>query len=311
LRVIPDAQVEAVLDDVSLIERIRDYFRADVAQPAKNRFDVSLPGVTEGWLSIMPSWRAGKHIGIKIVTAFPGNDRRHLPPVMATYLVLDGCTGEPVAMIDGTALTVRRTACTSALASQYLSRQDSERLLMIGTGAMAAHLIRAHAHVRPICNVLIWNSRAQPAKSLAKHLNRNDFKVDWTEDLEGAVRGADIISSMTMSEVPLVDGNWLQPGQHLDLVGAFSPAMREVNDQALRRSHVFADTREGVLADGGDVAQAIQAGVLTEDDVNGDLFDLCRGETLGRRAYRDITLFKSVGAAAADLAAAKIIVERT
>ena len=311
MRIVPDAQVEAVLDDVSLIERIRDYFRADVVQPAHSQFDVSLPGVISGWLTIMPAWRAGKHIGIKIITTFPDNETRSIPTTMATYMVLDGRTGEPIAMIDGNALTVRRTACVSALASQYLSRQDSERLLMIGTGALAAHMIRAHAQVRPVCNILVWDHQIKSAKALAKHLTRSDMKVDWTEDLEGAVRGADIISCATAAADPLIHGEWLHEGQHVDLIGAFRPTLSDIDDVALRRAYVFVDSRKDVFPEDGNLAADGENTALNPEDVNGDLFDLCRGQTLGRRAYRDITLFKSVGAAIEDLAAAKIIIERT
>ena len=311
MRIVPDAQVEAVLDDVSLIERIRDYFRSDVAQPAHSQFDVSLPGVNTGWLTIMPAWRAGKHIGIKIITNFPDNAKRSLPTIMATYLVLDGRTGEPIAMIDGNALTVRRAACVSALASKYLSRQDCERLLMIGTGPLAAHLIRAHAQVRPVCNVLVWDHQAKTAKSLAKHLNRSDMKVDWTEDLEGAVRGADIISCATAAAEPLIQGQWLHEGQHLDLIGAFRPTLRDTDDVAIRRAFVFVNSRKDAFTEDSNWIEAKENGVLSPEDVNGDLYELCRGQTLGRRAYRDITLFKSVGSAVEDLATAKIIIERT
>ncbi|MEE8293655.1 MAG: ornithine cyclodeaminase family protein, partial [Kiloniellales bacterium] len=192
----------------------------------------------------------------------------------------------------------------------YLSRPDCERLLMVGTGALAPYLVSAHAAVRPICNVLIWGRTPDKAIKLAKRLDRTDFRVAATEDLEAAAQGADIISCATLSRDPLVRGDWLRPGQHLDLVGAFRPDMRESDDQAVRRARVFVDTRDGATKEAGDIVQPIESGVLDPADVAGDLFDLTRGARAGRRYYDQITLFKSVGTALEDLAAAELAAER-
>ena len=229
---------------------------------------------------------------------------------MGIYVLLNARSGAPLALIDGPKLTTKRTAAASALASGYLSRPDCERLLMVGTGAMAPELILAHAAVRPICNVLIWGRDIKKAGKLAKHLNRPNFRVEATDDLETAARGAHIISCATLSSAPLIKGAWLSAGQHLDLVGAFRPDMRESDDEALRRARVFVDTRDGACSEGGDVIQAIQNGVINRDDIAGDLFELTRGARAGRRFYDQITLFKSVGSAVEDLAAAKLVVER-
>ena len=207
-------------------------------------------------------------------------------------------------------LTLKRTAAASALASSYLSRPDCERLLMVGTGALAPHLIMAHASVRPICNVLVWGRSPEKAAKLAKRLDRREFRVDYTEDLPAAAQGADIISCATLSHDPLVLGEWLRPGQHLDLVGGFKPDMRETDDASIRRARVFVDTRAGACTEAGDIVQPVESGVLDPDDIAGDLFELTRGERAGRRFYDQITLFKSVGTALEDLAAARLAVER-
>jgi ornithine cyclodeaminase len=230
---------------------------------------------------------------------------------MGIYVLIDGKNGSPLALIDGPTLTVKRTAGASALASSYLSRPDAERLLMVGTGALAPQLIVAHAAVRPICNVLIWGRNPEKAQRLAKRMNRRDFRVDWTDNLEEAVRGAHIISCATLSKEPLVRGEWLQPGQHVDLVGAFRPDMRETDDSAMQRARVFVDTRAGATKEGGDIVQAVESGALSLDDIAGDLFEITRGERSGRRYYDQITLFKSVGTAVEDLAAAQLVFERT
>ncbi len=310
MRVISAAEVEAALDYPSLVERLRQAFRREISVPLRHHHEIEMPGAGTATLLLMPAWQAGRHIGVKMVTVFPDNSAQSLPAVMGIYVLLDGKTGSPRALIDGPKLTVKRTAAASALASGYLSRPDAERLLMVGTGALAPELIMAHAAVRPICNVLIWGRHPEKAERLAKRLTRRDFRVDWTDDLEAAARGAHIISCATLASEPLIRGAWLQPGQHLDLVGAFRPDMRETDDAVMQRARVFVDTRAGATQEGGDIVQAIAAGVLSPDDIAGDLFEMTRGERSGRRYYDQITVFKSVGTAIEDLAAAQLVQER-
>ena len=310
MRIISAAEVEGALDWGALIEKLRQAFRGDAEVPVRHHHTVPTNGANDATLLLMPAWQAGRHIGVKIVTVFPDNAERGLPAVMGAYLLLDGATGAPQALIDGPMLTLKRTAAASALASSYLSRPDSERLLMVGTGALAPYLITAHAAVRPICNVLIWGRSPDKAARLAKRLSRKDFRVESTDDLATAAGGAHIISCATLTTEPLIRGEWLQPGQHLDLVGAFRPDMREADDTAVKRARVFVDTREGATKEAGDIVQAVESGALDPDDIAGDLFDLTRGERAGRRFYTQITLFKSVGTALEDLAAAQLAVER-
>jgi len=310
MRVITAADLQQTLDYESLVDRLREYFRSGVTVPVRHHHTIDMPEGPEATLLLMPAWREGSYLGVKIATVFPDNGKRGLPSVMATYLLMDGRSGEPMALIDGSELTTRRTAAASAFASRYLSRPDCERLLMVGTGALAPHLIRAHASQRPICNVLIWGRNQARAEYLAKRLNHRRFRVVATDDLESAARGAHIICCATGSHDPLIRGAWLQPGQHLDLVGGFTPAMREVDDEAMRRAELFVDTRDGALKEAGDIVDPIRRGVIAESDVNGDLFDLARGLRPGRDRYDQITLFKSVGTALEDLAGAKLAFER-
>ena len=310
MRVISAAEVDVALDYKPLVERLRQAFRSDIAVPLRQHYAVPTFGDSDATLLVMPAWQVGRHIGIKIVTVFPDNAQKSLPSIMGAYLLSDGKTGAPLALIDGPSLTVRRTACASALAAHYLARQDAERLLMVGTGALAPHLILAHAAVRPICNVLIWGRNPEKARRLAAKLDKPKMRVAATEDLEGAAQGAHVISCATMSPDPLIRGDWLQPGTHLDLVGAFKPSMRECDDVAVQRARLFVDTREGAMAEGGDIAQPLAAGLIGEDDIAGDLFDLARGDRAGRRFYDQITLFKSVGTAIEDLAAAQLTVQQ-
>ena len=309
MRIIGANEVEAALDYPVLAERLRQMFRSGCAVPLRHHHTIPNDGGSDATLLIMPAWQSGRHIGIKMVTVYPDNAKASLPSVMGTYMLLDGKTGQPQALIDGPSLTLRRTAAASALAARYLAREDCERLLMVGTGALAPHLILAHASVRPICNVLIWGRDPEKAAKLAGRLDRPDFRVAATTDLEGAARGAHVISCATLSRDPLVQGDWLEPGTHIDLVGGFTPEMRETDDAAMSKARIFVDTREGATKEAGDIVQPLKSGLITEDDIAGDLFELTRGERAGRRFYDQITLFKSVGTALEDLAAAQLVVE--
>jgi ornithine cyclodeaminase len=208
-------------------------------------------------------------------------------------------------------LTLRRTAAASALAARFLARPDSARLLMVGTGALAPQLVLAHASVRPIREVLIWGRSPDKAQRLADVLDSRRMTVRATADLASAVTGADIISCATMTQDPLVRGEWLKPGQHLDLVGGYTPEMREVDDAAIERARVYVDTREGAMKEAGDIIQPIKHGVLLEAQIAGELAELAQGRAPGRSYYNQITLFKSCGTALEDLAAAVMVFERT
>jgi ornithine cyclodeaminase len=311
MRIIDAAAVDTALDDRSLVDALREMFRRGCEMPVRHHHTLATAGGPDATLLLMPAWTVGGYLGVKIATVFPGNADRGLPAVMGAYLLASAETGEPVALIDGPMLTLRRTAAASALASGYLSRDTAACLLMVGTGKLAPHLIRAHASTRPIRRVLIWGRNPDKAARLAASLGGDGLEVSATEDLEAAARIADVISCATLSKHPLIRGDWLRLGAHLDLVGGFTPQMREADDTAIRRATVFVDTHDGALAEAGDIVQPIASGVLRQADVAGDLFELSRGERPGRRADDEITLFKSVGTALEDLAAAMLAVERS
>ncbi len=322
MRILSAAEVDAALDDLSLIDRLDALFRSGCEMPTRHHHTVSEPagpGSADATLLLMPAWTRGasSHIGVKVVSVFPDNGKRGLPSIYGQYLLLDGTTGQTIALLDGTMLTKRRTACASGLASHYLSRPDSRRLLMIGTGALAPELIRVHAKVRPIDEVAIWGRRAEQAERLARELSpalprllSRPISVRAVEDRRQAVAAADIISCATLSNAPLVEGDWLCEGQHIDLVGAYTPRLRESDDKAVARARVYVDTRAGALKEGGDIVQPLANGTIGEGDVIGDLHELARGQRRGRAPddVTSITLFKSVGAALEDLAAAELAV---
>lgn len=311
MRIIDAAATHAALDYTLLVDRLDRMFREGCELPVRHHHPVKTVDGPEAVLLLMPAWQVGRHIGVKIVTVFPGNADKGLPAIMGQYLLSDAKTGAPVALIDGQSITVRRTACASALASRYLSRADASRMVMIGTGALAPHLIAAHAAVRPVKEVTVWGRDLAKARALAKTADKPGLRVEATDDLEAAVRQADIVSAATLSTEPLVRGTWLKPGAHVDLVGAYSPDRRESDDEAVRRARVYVDTRAGATKEGGDVVQPLKSGVLKPADIRGDLLELARGQAKGRATPEEITLFKSVGTALEDLAAAELAVERS
>ncbi len=314
MRIFDAAATDRLLDDRALIDAIAALFRDGAEVPLRHHHTIQTEG-TPATLMLMPAWRPRaanqRYVGIKIVTVFPDNGARNLPAVYGQYVLLSAETGQPLALLDGTALTRRRTACASALASRFLSRPDSMRLLMIGAGSLAPHLIRAHAKVRPIREVAIWGRSPDKAKALVARFDGGDLTIEGVSvshapDIERALPIADIVSCATLANQPLVQGVWLRSGQHLDLVGGFTPTMREADDEAVRRAQVFVDTRQGACAEAGDIVQPLKNGVLKQDDVRADLFELCRNAHSGRRSAGEITLFKSVGTALEDLAAAEL-----
>ncbi len=301
----------ACLDRETLIDALDAAFRTSVRVPARQQYfiDPIEPGTRGGTLLVMPAWRAGASLGIKLVTVYPDNAERGLPAVAATYVLLDASTGSPRALLDGEELTLRRTGAASALASRYLSAPQASRLTMVGTGQLAPHLIESHARVRPITEVRIWGRRAERAQALAASLHGRAWSVAAVDDLEAAVRWADIVSCATLSHEPLVYGAWLRPGQHIDLVGAFNPQMREADDEALVRAELYVDTRLGAFAESGELVGAIARGRIGPQAVRAELCELDSGRFL-RSHPAAITLFKSVGTALEDLAAAELAIAR-
>jgi alanine dehydrogenase len=310
VRIVSAGDIARVLTDADLIVALAEAFRAEVAAPVRHHHTIPQAG-TEATLLLMPAWtdpaERERFIGCKLVTVFPDNASAGIPSVQGSYLLLSGTTGEPLAAMDGRELTVRRTAAASALAASYLAREDAAHLVMVGAGALAPHLVRAHVAVRPITQVTLWNRTRARAVATAFGLNAMGIEATIADDLEAAVREADIVSCATLAAEPLIRGKWLKAGAHLDLVGGFTPKMREADDAAVRKATIYVDTRAGAMKEAGDIVVPLRKKVIATSDVAGDLFDLCRRTVKGRRRAKEITLFKSVGTALEDLAAAVLV----
>lgn len=288
----------------ALIDGIETLFREGCEAPPRHHHAIPRPD-GEATMLLMPAWEHDGYIGVKMAHVFPQNSARGLPAISGVYFLCSGETGQPLACIEGSELTRRRTAAASALAARYLARADAGRLVVAGTGALSPMLVEAHAAVRPIRSVGIWGRNPDKARAVAAHCRERGIDCEAVTDLESAVGEADIVSCATLSTEPLVYGEWLRPGTHLDLVGAFRADMRESDDEAVRRAAVFVDTEAGARGEAGDLRQAAKAGAFDYDsDIQADLAALARGEHPGRHDDAGITLFKSVGASLEDLAAA-------
>jgi ornithine cyclodeaminase/alanine dehydrogenase-like protein (mu-crystallin family) len=307
--------IDRALTFPGLVATLRAAFKAGAIQPVRHHHTVERPAGSASTLLLMPAWTdfsaidssSEGFIGVKVVTVSPDNNAIGKPAVMGVYLLLDGITGEPRALIDGQRLTLWRTACASALAADFLARKDASKLLVIGAGALAPFLARAHAAMRPIREIRIWNRTPAGAQKTVAALAAKGLNAVATADLDAALGWADIVSSATISTTPLVKGALLKPGVHVDLVGAFTPDMRESDDDAIARARVYVDTRAGATKEAGDIVQPIRSGLLKPEAIVADLHELARGEKTGRASPDEITLFKSVGAALEDLAAATAV----
>jgi len=303
LRTFSAQQVHEALDWASLDAALTAAFAVGAVVPTRHAHGLS----DDDTLLLMPAWNANA-IGVKLVTVIPEARSHGAPTVGATYVLLDRITGAPLALMDGDAITVRRTAAVSAIAARLMARGDADTLLMVGTGHLAPWMIRAHCAFRPaLREVVIWGRQPDGAERLAAVLAAEGLPVRATSPLPEAAARADIICCATTAHAPIVLGEWLRPGVHLDLVGGFTRSMREVDDVAVRASRIVVDTDDGALSEAGDLTDPLERGVITRAAIVADLSALVRGDVVGRTQASDVTLFKSVGTALADLAAAQVV----
>ena len=303
--------LEQLLDFPTLISTLDTAFQSNFTVPMRHHHDYPNPKAgIDSTLLLMPAWEDGQMLGVKIVTVSPNNGSLQLPAIQGIYLLFDVKTGQPLAQLEAKTLTTRRTAATSALASKFLSRPDSDSLLMVGTGALAPNLILAHAAIRPIKKVYIWGRNFEKAQLLAASLQQEIFDCVPVKMIREVLPEVAIISCATLSETPLIKGQYLQPGQHLDLVGSYKPTTREADNDCIKRSSVFVDILDSATKETGDIVIPIQEGILTKAAIRGDLFSLTKVGHTGRKAPNEITLFKSVGHALEDLAAAKLAYQK-
>jgi ornithine cyclodeaminase len=260
---------------------------------------------------IRTGWQPEKALGAKVITVFPrNNQKREWPSIQAVYVLFEGVNGTPIACLDGTALTWLKTASDSALGSRLLSRENIESMLMIGAGQMAPHLVSAHCEVRPsLKQVHVWNRTTDKAQNLCASLADKYPQISFTPvtEIEASAREADLICSAIGCKEPIICGEWLKPGTHVDLIGAYTAEMREADDECLRRGSLFVDARETTIHHIGELMIPLASGVISEADVIADLSNLCQQRHPGRQSDDEITLFKNGGGGHLDLMCARIL----
>lgn len=308
MRILDGAATRAGLPFPALIAALQERFAQGCTVPPRHVHEVDVPGGLSFTSLIMPAWIPGRYYGIKTINIAPGNAQRGLPGLHASYLLCDGSTGAPLALVDGDVLTHRRTAAASALAARWLARADAQHLLVVGAGQIARLLPEAYAAVRKLTQVSIWARSLPQAQALAEQLRAAGLPARAVADLPAACAEADIVSCATLATEPVVQGAWLRPGTHLDLIGSFTPAMREADDACFAGASLWLDTEEA-LKKSGELLGPMARGVFTARDVRGTLATLARGEAPVRTSAAERTVFKSVGTALEDLAAAILACE--
>lgn len=307
-----DAQkIEAHLHYPQLIKALESAFQNDYQIPQRNHYSyLDKDDVDPSTLFLMPAWDSGKDLGVKLITVSPQNQLLGLPTIQGVYVLFDQKSGTPKAILDAETLTVKRTAATSALASSFLSRPDSKTMLMIGTGALAPELIRAHAETRPIEQVFVWGRSFIKAERLCRKFPKVDYTIEPVTSYEKVIAQVDLVSCATLSNAPLIFGHSLINGQHIDLVGSFKPDMREADDTFAAKVRWFVDGYKGATSESGDLITPLKKGIIRIEDIHADLFELCNGSRKGRASESEVTCFKSVGHALEDLVAASLVFDQ-
>ncbi len=303
---ITDEQVSAALQYDALINALEAMFRSDYEMPVRHHHFYETASGHENTMILMPVWNKA-YLGVKQVIVAAQNSMVNLPAIHAMYTLFDAETGVPLAIMNAAELTSRRTACTSALAARYLAPRHARNLLVVGGGKVAAHLVQAHKQVRAYEKISIWMRNADKLAAFVNRLKEEGIEAVAAADLEAAVREADVISTATLSPDPVIKGAWVKKGAHLDLIGSHKPNTREVDDDAILKSDIYVDTREGALHETGEMAIPVSNGILHPGDVKASIRELCLGRHPGRQSEEENTLFKSAGLAVEDLAAALLV----
>jgi len=299
--------------DFATVDPILEW--ADVIQAIESGHKLPKASVADGFayrgddtLLSRSAWIDGLGVAIKGATVIPKNVAQGRPMVNGGIILFDDETGELEALVDFHLVTKWKTAGDSLLGAKLLARTDSKNILIVGAGTVSANMIDGYSTLYPDAQFYVWNRNADKAVALTEQLS-DHHNISPVTCLRSAVESADIITCSTMATTPLIDGAWLQAGQHLNLIGAYRPDMREVNDVALTRSRVFVDSRETTIDHIGELKIPIASGVINAADVVADYYDLKDG-LFTRKNDAEITLFKNGGGAHMDLMVAKLALQK-
>lgn len=302
------ATVRRILDPAALVEALRAAFSESDAAVVPERAHHSIDASLEATLLVMPAWQRGRWLGVKVVGHYPHNRQQGMPGLFGSYLLSSATTGQPVAVLDGTELTRWRTAAASALAADLLAPREVGEHLLIGAGNVAAAIPACYGAVRDVGLTRVWSRTPSGATELVDRLRDEGVNAEVAPDLRSAVQRADVITTATSATSPLVLAQDVRPGTHVDLIGAFTPAMVEADPALITSASLFVDVREA-LREAGDLTGPLGDGILQESDVRATLADLADGTHAGRSRDDEVTVFKSVGTALEDLVAAGLVWE--
>jgi ornithine cyclodeaminase len=304
-------EVESLLpvaDCIPLMaEALRSLARGEMAQPL--RMVISPPGA-KGMLALMPAHKSGEPAayGVKVIGVFPDNPAKGLDAHQGSVILLSGETGEVMALMNASAITAIRTAAVSGVATELLARATAAELAIIGASVQAHTHLEAMACVRPLKRARVASRSFENAKRFAEAMTpRYAFPIEAVETVESAVRGADLIVTATSSREPLIKREWIAPGAHLNVVGASIPAAREVDSATMACASLFVDRRESTLNESGDYLLALRDGAIGPDHIRAEIGEVLIANKAGRTSAEEITLFKSLGLAIEDLAAAEYL----
>ena len=302
------SRIEQIFTYSDFIPFLKKFYAEDVTVPPRPHYSIQSE-ISNATLLLMPSWQSEKYIGVKVVNVFPDNHRFELPSVQGIYILMDGLTGQILATFDGLTLTTKRTAAISAVACDILAKPKCKSILMIGTGNLSAELIQAHHSIRDLDEVFIWGRNISKSQKKCKEIKAliPDINIQSVIDKDQFCAKADIISVATLAKDPVLFGEHVTDGTHIDLVGSYSKESREADDNCLVQSKIFVDDY-GALKESGDLYIPLDQGVIKEKDVIMDLNELVTHGYL-RKSKDETTLFKSVGNAKADLALAIYLYE--
>ena len=297
--------VQKALPYPMLIEALANGLQLPIQAPSRSYF---APNDDASCVLIMPAWKAKEFFGVKLVSVWPSNKAINAPTVSAVYVLLSCENGLPLAVIDGTELTLRRTAAAAALAAKTLARKNSQTLAVLGTGALCVPMVQAHASVHPFKSILIWGRQKSKALAAVAELKTLGIESDYSEDLSDTLQQADVVAAVTTATEPFILSKWLKPGTHLGLIGAFTTQMAEAEPALMSKAQIFADDRSAVLEKGGEIYQAIQQKIILPSSIEGELAELASDPARSWRQNDEaITVFKSVGFASLDLIAAELV----
>lgn len=302
------AAVAQALPYPALIAALARGLQEPIASPLRSHFE---PNGDASTVLIMPAWRPQQMMGVKLVSIWPGNSALGKSAVSGVYVLISCADGQAQAVLDGTELTLRRTAAAAALAATRLARKSSQTLAILGTGSLSAPLALAHASVMDFKRVLVWGRDAKKAEAVVRSLALQGLQAQASADLQATLAQADVVAAASTATTPFIRADWVRPGTHLGLVGAFTPTMAEAEPALMPRAQLFADNREAVLQKGGELLQAIQQGLVPASAIEAELGELAaQPERAWRQSEDAITVFKSVGFAALDLIAAEKVLAR-